>query len=54
MLRTGEFRRILAPWIAERFTLIAAFASRRHMPRRTREFLDHLIAHAEQSKAVLA
>jgi len=54
MLRSGELRRVLVPWIAERFTLIAVFASRRHMPPRTREFLDHLIGYAEQSKAVLA
>ncbi|MDC6166610.1 LysR family transcriptional regulator [Paucibacter sp. XJ19-41] len=54
MLRTGELRRILAPWIAERFTLIAAFASRRHMPPRTREFLDHLINYAERSKVAAA
>jgi DNA-binding transcriptional LysR family regulator len=45
MLRSGQLRRVLAPWIAERFTLVAAFASRRHMPRRTRAFLDHLIQH---------
>jgi DNA-binding transcriptional LysR family regulator len=51
MLRSGQLRRVLAPWIAERFTLVAAFASRRHMPRRTRAFLDHLIQHAESTKA---
>lgn len=50
MLRSGQLRRVLAPWIAERLTLIAAFASRRHLPTRTRAFLDHLIRHAEQLK----
>jgi DNA-binding transcriptional LysR family regulator len=54
MLRTGQLRRVLAPWISERFILIAAFASRRHMPTRTRAFLDHLIQGAGQSKAALA
>lgn len=54
MLRSGQLRRVLPPWIAERFTLIAAFASRRHMPTRTRAFLDHLTRHAEQAKAVIA
>jgi DNA-binding transcriptional LysR family regulator len=54
MLRTGQLQRVLAPWIAERFILIAAFASRRHMPTRTRAFLDHLIHSAEQSKAAVA
>ena len=54
MLRAGRLQRVLAPWIAERFTLIAAFASRRHMPTRTRAFLDHLIHYAEQSKAAVA
>jgi DNA-binding transcriptional LysR family regulator len=54
MLRTGQLRRVLAPWIADRFTLIAAFASRRHMPARTRAFLDHLISHAERFRDAMA
>ena len=53
MLRSGQLQRVLAPWIAERYTLIAAFASRRHLPTRTRAFLDHLIHHAEQLKATV-
>ncbi|MDN3922919.1 LysR family transcriptional regulator [Roseateles violae] len=51
MLRSGQLRRVLAPWISERFTLVAAFASRRHLPLRTRAFLDHLIEHAERLQA---
>jgi DNA-binding transcriptional LysR family regulator len=51
MLRAGHLRRVLAPWISERFTLVAAFASRRHLPTRTRVFLEHLIRYAEQVEA---
>lgn len=54
MLRTGQLRRVLSPWIAERITLIAVFASRRHIPTRTRAFLDHLIRYAAQSISVEA
>lgn len=46
LLRAGQLQRVLAPWIAERFTLIAAFASRRYMPARIRAFVDHLIVYA--------
>ena len=44
-------QRGLAPWLAERFTLPAVFASRRYMPMRTRAFLDHLNKHTTQSAA---
>jgi DNA-binding transcriptional LysR family regulator len=54
MLRSGQLQRVLAPWIADRFILIAVFASRRHMPTRTRAFLDHLIHSAEQARAAVA
>lgn len=54
MLASGRLQRVLAPWIAERFTLIAALASRRHMPKRTRMFLDHLIHCAQLSRAAVA
>lgn len=43
LLRSGRLRRVLSPWVAERYALIAAFASRRHLPLRTRAFLEHLI-----------
>jgi DNA-binding transcriptional LysR family regulator len=46
LLRSGRLQRVLAPWLAERFTLLACFASRRYVPTRTRAFLDHLIGHA--------
>ncbi len=50
-LRSGRLQRVLAPWLSERFTLLAGFASRRQMPARTRAFLDHLIRHAGQARA---
>ena len=53
MLRSGRLQRVLPGWISERFTLVAAFASRRHMPARVRAFLDHLIQHAAQAQADL-
>jgi DNA-binding transcriptional LysR family regulator len=51
MLRSGQLQRVLSPWISERFTLVATFASRHHMPARIRAFLDHLLEHAQQAKA---
>jgi DNA-binding transcriptional LysR family regulator len=53
LLRTGRLKRVLAPWLSERFTLVAVFASRRHMPARTRAFLDHLIRHASRARAAI-
>ena len=49
LLQSGRLQRVLSPWISDRYTLIAAFASRRHMPARTRAFLDHLLHHAPRS-----
>jgi DNA-binding transcriptional LysR family regulator len=46
LLRAGQLQRVLAPWLGERFALLACFASRRHVPTRMRAFLDHLIKHA--------
>jgi DNA-binding transcriptional LysR family regulator len=54
MLHTGQLQRVLAPWIAERYTLIAAFASRRHMPTRTRAFLEHLVQSSQRARSVIA
>jgi DNA-binding transcriptional LysR family regulator len=51
LLRTGQLQRVLAPWVSDRYTLLASFASRRHVPARTRAFLDHLIRHATQAQA---
>ena len=46
LLRDGRLQRVLTPWLAERFALLACFASRRYVPTRTRAFIDHLIRHA--------
>jgi len=48
--RNGRLQRVLTPWLAERFTLLACFASRRYVPTRTRAFIDHLIRHATLTK----
>ncbi|HEX6704124.1 MAG TPA: LysR family transcriptional regulator [Albitalea sp.] len=51
LLSSGQLQRVLSPWICERFTLVATFATRRHMPARIRAFLDHLLEHSRQAKA---
>lgn len=43
MLKGGQLRRVLAPWITNRISLVAAMPSRKFMPARTRAFLDHLV-----------
>jgi len=51
LLHSGRLQRVLPLWVSERYTLVAAFGSRRHMPARVRAFLDHLIQHAERALA---
>ena len=41
-LCNGSLQRVLAPWITGRYTLYAAFPSRKFMPMRTRAFLEFL------------
>lgn len=50
LLRSGQLRRVLSPWISDRYNLVAIYASRRYMPARTRAFLEHLQQHAQQAK----
>lgn len=50
MLRSGQLQRVLSPWISDRYSLVAIYASRRYMPARTRAFLEHLQQHAQQAK----
>ncbi len=53
LVRAGRLQRVLAPWLTERYTLLAGFTSRRHMPARTRVFLEHLIRHAARIRSDL-
>lgn len=49
LLQVGALRRVLAPWITNRLSLVAAMPSRKHMPARTRAFLDHLVEHTRRT-----
>jgi DNA-binding transcriptional LysR family regulator len=49
MLSGGYLKRVLAPWITARLTLVAALPSRKYMPSRTRAFMDYLIEHSRKT-----
>jgi DNA-binding transcriptional LysR family regulator len=49
MLSNGYLKRVLAPWITARLTLVAALPSRKYMPSRTRAFMDYLIEHSRKT-----
>jgi DNA-binding transcriptional LysR family regulator len=49
MLSGGNLKRVLAPWITARLTLVAALPSRKYMPARTRAFMDYLIEHSRKT-----
>lgn len=53
LLQSGQLRRVLAPWITNRISLVAALPSRKFMPARTRAFLDHLVEHTRAGVARL-
>jgi DNA-binding transcriptional LysR family regulator len=53
MLKSGALRRVLAPWITNRISLMAALPSRKFVPARTRAFVDHLAEHARRNVAGL-
>lgn len=53
MLRSGQLRRVLAPWITNRISLMAALPSRKFLPARTRAFVDYLAEHARRNVAGL-
>ncbi|MDB5944987.1 MAG: transcriptional regulator, LysR family [Ramlibacter sp.] len=53
LLRSGQLRRVLAPWITGRLSMVAALPSRKFMPLRTRAFLDYLIEHTRRTVAGL-
>lgn len=44
-VNSKELRRVVAPWITNRLSLVAAFPNRKFLPARGRVFLDHLIQH---------
>jgi DNA-binding transcriptional LysR family regulator len=49
LLKGGQLRRVLAPWITNRLKLVLALPSRKYMPVRTRAFLEHLVAHTRRT-----
>jgi DNA-binding transcriptional LysR family regulator len=53
LLKSGELRRVLAPWITNRISLVAALPSRKFMPARTRAFLDHLVEYTRRTMSGL-
>lgn len=53
MLKAGQLRRVLAPWITNRISLVAALPSRKFLPARTRAFVDHLADFARRNVAGL-
>jgi len=53
LLKSGALRRLLAPWVTNRLSLVAALPSRKFMPVRTRAFLDHLVEHTRRSLSEL-
>lgn len=54
LLKAGQLKRVLAPWITNRIGLVAALPSRKFLPARTRAFLDHLAVHARTAVAGLS
>jgi DNA-binding transcriptional LysR family regulator len=51
LLKSGELRRVLSPWITNRLSLVAAMPSRQFMPARTRAFLEHLVDYTRSTMA---
>jgi DNA-binding transcriptional LysR family regulator len=49
LLKSGALKRVLAPWITNRLSLVVALPSRKFMPARTRAFLDHLVESTRRS-----
>lgn len=51
LLKTGQLRRVMSPWITDRFSVLAVLPSRKFMPARTRALLEHLVEHAKRAVA---
>jgi DNA-binding transcriptional LysR family regulator len=54
LLKSGHLRRVLAPWITNRLSLVVALPSRKFMPARTRAFVDHLVESTRRMMSGLA
>ncbi|MCX7278344.1 MAG: LysR substrate-binding domain-containing protein [Burkholderiales bacterium] len=46
-----QLHRVVAPWITNRLSLVAAYPNRKFLPARGRVFLEHLIAHVRANMA---
>jgi DNA-binding transcriptional LysR family regulator len=46
-----QLQALVAPWITNRLSVVAAFPSRKFLPARARVFLDHLIDHVHGVRA---
>jgi DNA-binding transcriptional LysR family regulator len=53
LLKSGYLKRVLAPWITNRLSLIVALPSRKYLPARTRAFIDHLVETTRRTMAGL-
>lgn len=53
LLKSGQLKRVLSPWITNRLSMVAAVPSRKFMPARTRAFLDYLIEETRSAVAAL-
>ncbi|WBY03313.1 LysR family transcriptional regulator [Ramlibacter tataouinensis] len=53
LIQAGRLRRVLAPWITARVSLVAVLPSRQYMPARTRAFVDCLVEHTRRLVAGL-
>ncbi|GAB3763882.1 LysR family transcriptional regulator [Ramlibacter monticola] len=53
LLKSGELKRVLAPWVTGRMSIVVAVPTRKYMPARTRAFVDHLVESTQQALADL-
>jgi DNA-binding transcriptional LysR family regulator len=53
LLKTGQLKRVLSPWITNRLRMVAALPSRKFLPLRTRAFVDYLVEETRRTVAGL-
>ena len=53
LLKSGELKRVLAPWVTGRMSIVVAVPTRKYMPARTRAFVDYLVESTQQALADL-